>query len=124
VAKLSVKSWGKPIQFCRIKLNCLALLCVESNLYARQCQTFTAARVGISFAAVSICFTTHECVATPVFHSGKCCCAYFLLGLCCLFSPLGVNSQLSNALVNSCFSVLLSVCSIVFGLSFLAFGCE
>lgn len=45
MAKLCVSSLGKPIQFCRIKLNCLALLCVESNLCARRRQTFTAARV-------------------------------------------------------------------------------
>lgn len=36
--ELCVHSLGKLIQFCRIKLNCLVLLCVESNLCARQCQ--------------------------------------------------------------------------------------
>jgi hypothetical protein len=30
---------GKPIQFCRMKLNCLALLCVEGDLCARRRQT-------------------------------------------------------------------------------------
>lgn len=48
----------------------------------------------------------------------------FLLCLRCLFSPLSVNGWMSNAIVKWCSRVLLIVWSIVFVLSFLAFGCE
>ena len=90
MAKLCVSSLGKRIQFCRIKLNCLALLCVESNLCARRCQTvFTAARGGIAIAAgFPVCFDARIVLFRHYFIEGMLLGVVFVVCVFCLFVPI------------------------------------